>query len=351
MRRLLLVALVLLAACAQQEEIRIGASLPLTGGLAFIGVEELRGLEMAAEEIGDIRLIVEDNAGDPAVAASAVTKLASVDDVDAIFSSFTHLTAPVEGIAERGGKLFIYASTVRSFAQGNDLAFRDYFDAFDSGVAIADAVDKSGIAAVSLLLEQSDVCEEYERGFRSASSAQIVSREVFSPEEKDYRTLLLKSDAHSPDGLVVCGFRHAANLMAQMRELGMIGTRTFHLTAPFLPAADTQEIRMIFEENGAISTWYGYAEGNLTPAQHRFIERYVSAYGRAPRPDALYFYDDLHFLAEAMRICARKASCVSAYLEGNGYDGVAGPLRFDEDGISERDVLLITVRNGEWAQT
>ena len=346
--------------------IKIGATLALSGKLAFIGEQEANGLKTAVEEINEaggingrkIQLVMEDNQGEAKKAVSSVSKLLNVDNVDIILSAFTHITNAVKDAVARSGKVMLYTSTVRDIAESNPLFFRDYYDAGDSGRALAKLVGNSGHKKVAFLSELSDQCLQLEDAFNKESGKygiSVIKKELFNTTEKDIKTPLMKIKESNPEAIVVCAWRHEYILMKQLKELGMIGIQTFHWVAPFLPAADSPEMRKIFEENGAISTWYGVPESSQNERQREFSENYLKRYGVKPRIDAFYSYDDIYALVGALKRCDRKgkirdSSCIDKELLRTDYDGLGGKLRFDENGVSLRDTYAITVKNGQWTE-
>jgi ABC-type branched-subunit amino acid transport system substrate-binding protein len=146
--------------------------------------------------------------------------------------------------------------------------------------------------------------------------------------------------------------------MRQIEELGLIKIATYHSFAPFLPVADTVEMRSLYEKNKAFTTWFAYAEKNTRldadnkNEQQKFREAFREKFGHEPRPDAAYVYDDIKLLAKAIRPCLSDSrvnqECLSAELLKTSHFGPSGKLTFDEFGNSNREVLIMTVKSGAW---
>ncbi len=348
------------------EPIKIGATLALSGKFSYLGEAQLNGIGMAVEEINsrggingkELEFIAEDNQGKAKNAASNVSKLLNVDGVDVVLSAFTHITNAVKDIVARSGKVMIYTSTVKDIAESNPLFFRDYYDAEDNGRALAGLVGNSGYKKVAFLTEFSDQCLRLESAFNKEAEkygVTVIKKESFNAKEKDLRTSLIKVKESHPEAIVVCAWRQEPILMKQLKELGMIGIQTFHWVAPFLPVADTKDMRNLFEENKAISTWYWSAESDYNKNQKEFAEKYREQYGVKPNGEAVYAYDDIYVLANALRECDEKkqvkdSSCIAKELLKTDYAGVAGRLTFNKQGVSNRSVKAITVKNGSWTE-
>jgi branched-chain amino acid transport system substrate-binding protein len=114
------------AGAAQAEILKIGASLPITGGLSVSGEKHKRGYELCTKLINDaggilgrqVELIVSDNRSDTATAINQYERFINVDKVDAVYGTFSsRLTFPVASILSKynmvhaipsGGALRIY---------------------------------------------------------------------------------------------------------------------------------------------------------------------------------------------------------------------------------------------------
>lgn len=346
-----------------EKPITIGASLALTGNLAFIGTAAQNGMLLATEEINakagsrdkKIELIIEDNAGDAKNAASSVQKLIGVNDVDLVFTTFTHIAKAVISITESAEKPLLYASTDGTIAAQSNFAIRDYFDAEQSGVVVAHTAKNLGYADknIKLISEVNDACKLFNATFASESGRPFAAEEFFQPTDQDLRSQITKLNLGEDDLLVACAFRHSHILMRQLNELGLINIPTLQVVAPFLPSATTPEIKELFSKNKTVSTWYGIAEEGNTATQEEFIEKYIARFNQAPAPDALYAYDDMYILYEAIPKCLVDEeldnSCFLEEMKKVNYSGVSGKISFDEKRRSTRDVLIIRASDGVWS--
>ena len=206
------------------------------------------------------------------------------------------------------------------------------------------------------MTEVSAACLPYENSFNDEAQKlgiKVVTRESYDPKATDLRTQLTKIKSSKADALVLCAWRHEHILMPQLKALGMINTPVFHTVAPFLPVADTQEMRDLFSENKAISTWYG----TIKPEKSvQFTKKYFDKYNFNPRPESFFAYDNIYVLADAIKNClsdkltAIDSQCVADELLKTNYDGVSGKLSFDKDGLSTRDIVIIEAKDGKWEE-
>lgn len=347
------------------HELVVGVSLPLTGKLAAFGVAEQHGLEMAADEINQgggsngyrVRLVFDDNLGEPKAALNGVIKLLEADKADVIFSAFTHITYAVKDIVASHQKVLIYAATAASIAKENPLFFMDYLDGGKGGRVLAELMQSEGYNRVAIISESNEASRYVEEAFRNAiggGEPKVVWNEEYTSGANDFTAMLLRMKSKSPQAFLACTFKDNALLLRQLKQLKMLGLRGFYHTAPFLPEADTPEMRAMFEENRAVSTWYGYAEGDLEPQQKVFIEKFQSRYRERPRSDVLYAYDDIMALYNSGAGCFEgeriEARCLAQQLLNYNARGVAGVLTFDPDRVARREVFAVEVKNGLWTK-
>ena len=350
---------------ACSKPVVIGATLALSGKLAFIGGAERDGLLLAVEEINDnggiggcpLELVVEDNMGEAKAAVTSVKRLLQERKPDLIFSAFTHITQPVAEIVAKSDALMMYASSVKTMANSSRYVFRDYIDILEDGKLLAEQSILRKLSKVAVLEEESDSCFDFSDSFGEVASkggVRVVKRYSYLPGDTDLKSLLLKIAQSKPEALIACTWRDSDLLMKQMAQLNLLSIPVFHVIAPFLPVADTPEIRKLYERNGSLSTWYGFVEQGRTVKQKRFAEKFKHRFGHSPRPDSAFTYDDLYVLKRAFEKCQGSESnyrkCVAGEIIDTKYDGVGGLLSFDENGNVARDRILMKVVNGKWQE-
>ncbi len=345
------------------EVIKIGATLALSGNLAYIGEQELNGMNLAIEEINEkggingkkIELIVEDNQGLPKEAVSGVNKLISLDEVDIIFSLFTHITSAIKDIAWNNNKILFYASTLKDYAVENKYTFKDFFDFSNSGKKMAEIVNKLNYKEIAYLSVNDDACNEFDEYFKNNlnEDVEIAKEEKFDSQARTLKTEILKLDLKNVDVLATCDWRHSNIVMKDLKEMNLIDVPTIQQNAPLPPESNTEEMRKLFLENKTISVWYGVSEKARNDKQKEFFEKYKDKFGLYPSPDVIYIYDNIYIIAKTIERCNGIVDndCFAENINGKEFEGVAEKIVFDENGNSNRNNIIIKINdNLEWEE-
>jgi len=253
--------------------------------------------------------------------------------------------------------VLLYASTLKEIAAGHPLFFRDYYDIEEAGRLLARSAAAASYRSITYLKDDSESGAWHAQGFIEEARAlglEIKYQDEFSSGEPDLRPVLLKLSRYKPQAMVFCAWRDVHTVMKQLKELGLIGIQTFHLTAPFFPIADTVEMRRLYAENKTISSWYGFAESTSDQAAQGFIRKFRARFGRTPFPDSAFAYDDVMILAQGLAVCSEAGAveqpCLADYLQRVVYEGPAGRVHFGAARSADRPVIAIKLTGGRWEE-
>ncbi|MEK6626155.1 MAG: ABC transporter substrate-binding protein, partial [Bdellovibrionota bacterium] len=237
------IAMSMAFAAAPKGEIKIGAVFPMTGPSATFGQESVNGMKMALATINkagikgqSLKVIFEDDKGEPVEAANAVRKLITIDKVltilGSVASSNTLAGAPIAQEAKI--PLITPASTNEKVTMTGDYISRTCFTDDFQGVVMAkfafDTLKKTRAAII--VDNSSDYSKGLTKVFRDkfvALGGTVVGKSDYAYQQKDtdFRSLLQKIKRESPDVVWLPGYYTEAGLiLKQAREMGM--------TVPFL---------------------------------------------------------------------------------------------------------------------
>jgi ABC-type branched-subunit amino acid transport system substrate-binding protein len=283
----------LLTACAQTQEPRIGIITDLTGPASYWGESTRIGAELAAEELAQegkpITLIFEDYKLDAPTAASAAQKLVTIDEVDAVYIEFNPGT--VAASAALKDTLHVYAAAITSPLESEN-AYKTYLDYKQGCKALAEEFKSKGTEIIGVLkinLELGTLCLQ---GVQEVYPNALV--ESYNLGDSDLRTQLLKMD--EAQAVINVGFEgDTINALKVKREQ--------HMQFKYGTVADTltKQVR----EEYADELMDGYSFG-FQQSSSEFREKIgtVSSYNAAALA-----YTHIKQLGNAIYACDRERTC------------------------------------------
>jgi branched-chain amino acid transport system substrate-binding protein len=360
----------LLTACAkqptgnateQQQTIKIGAIMPLTGSAASIGNAVQKTMELSAYDINSkggingkkLEIEYEDGGCNPKGGATAAQKLVGVDGRKVILGGFCSgetlgavpITEPNKII------LFSAGSSSPDITNAGDYVFRDYpSDAF-SGAKLAEAAMINSDKSVAVISEQTDYSQAVRRVFEKRFQelgGKIAVNEPFKTDETDFRAALTKAKYANPDAVVIIGQTPAstARLVRQVREMGL--KQQLYAT----DVIATEDIMKEYKDQleGLVFAQPMIDENSL--AYKQFSAEYTAKYGQPPTeiPPSYYAssYDAVQIVSEAMRKCGEDTDCIKQQLYAvKDRPGVMGNITIDQNGDAVIAFVLKTIKNGK----
>jgi len=382
---LLLVALMLvvpLAGCGSSAEekpettetkdpYRIGAVLSETGTYAGLGEPERNTLEMEVAKINEaggvnghpIEIVYEDDATDPDTAVAATTRLIDKEGVIAIIGATgTGATMAMRQEIDRAGIPQVSpAGGTAITASFDPLVFQTpWSNSLVIPYELAYIKDQ-GITKVGLIADSGGFGKDgagVVKAKAAAAGITIVADETFNPGDTDMSAQLTKIKAAGAQAvLMVTAGKEAATIAKNLKDLGM--------TAPLFGTHGNARAEFI-EGAGPASEGFKFAAGKiLLPESYGkdsesytvatdFIERYTAEFGKAPDTFAGHAYDALHITVNALQTLDEgftSSDLRDAIEATNGFVGIGGVFTYsatDHNGMTEADLVMYEVKNGEW---
>jgi branched-chain amino acid transport system substrate-binding protein len=209
---------------------------PLTGPFAAYGEPVQEGVLLAVDEINSeggikghqIKLLSEDDSGDPKNAVNAFTKLATISKVPAIVgplnSGCSMASAP---LADRYKvvQLSTLAGTI-DLTNAGDYVFRIYPSSEIGSRYIANVAVNKFNAKRAALFFANDAFGVTSRKFilqvLTEKGVEIVADETFNEGDRDFRTQLTKIIQAKPDVLMCSAYyEDGAQILVQAKQLGL----------------------------------------------------------------------------------------------------------------------------------
>jgi len=346
------------ATASAQETVKIGFIGPLSGGNAQQGLSARNGFQLAIDQANKAGLpfkleaVILDDAANPQTGVAAALKLTNDPQVLAATghwnSGVALATIPV---FQRAGVPFIVwgAISPKVTERNNPMVSRVVTTLVNTNEPLAKWAVANVGKKIAIVSDTSDYgvanTQNFEKFYKAAGGT-ILSAEAAPVGTTDFRALLTKIKAGSPDAIYFGGVVTEAGLVRQqMVELGMtvpmIGVDGFH-DADFIkiagPAAE-----------GTIS---GIVKEKGNPQLEKLTKDYQAA--SFAEPATTYTknaFDAANIIVAAIKKAGTKdKAAIAKAIRETQYDGAMGHTSFDENGQTKLPVELElrTVKNGAW---
>jgi branched-chain amino acid transport system substrate-binding protein len=353
---------------AQQTSYKFGLAMPLTGGQATYGNDQVKAAEWAVDEINKkggingkkLEMIVLDTQADPQVGIQAVNRMISVDKVAVFVTAWSGVVKAVAPIANDNkvvelsvganspdiSQLGDYVYTTFPLADVDIRAVANY-SAKDMGkkkAAVLFINNETGIGSATV----------YRDTFTKAGG-QVVAYEAYDQKATDFTGPLLKIRAANPEIIHLQGLvAESPQVIAQARQLG--------ITVPITSYSGIYNQKLI-EQLGAaaenvIAT--SLAPGvEDSPLVKDYVDRWVKDVGRAPNglPYTQYLYDAPALITAVFTSLDKKGITPTGenfrkeMLAIKSFDlPLTGKITFSEDHTVNKPVYLVEVKNGKWTK-
>ncbi|MDR0922343.1 MAG: ABC transporter substrate-binding protein [Lactobacillales bacterium] len=367
-------ALVLLSACSagpsgavgdkiDENEIKIGANLELSGAVAAYGSAEKEGATLAVEEINKaggidgkkIKWIEKDNKSDNAEVASVASNLTVNSKVVAIVGPATSgaVKASTPNVTKASVPLVTPSGTDDSLTVQNGkvqpYVFRSCFQDSFQGVVLAKYASENLKVDKAVILgdNSSDYAVGISKAFKKAYKGEIVSEQNFVAGDKDFQAQLTKIKNQTFDVLVVPGYYAEAGLIIkQARDLG--------ITQPILGAdgfGDEKLVETAGEKNVS-NVYYTGAFSTKAPATDKvegFVKAFKEKYGKEPSAFNALGYDAVYMIKQATEDKKAKTSkdIADGLAELKDFVGVTGEMTVDKNHNPEKSAVVIGLTDGK----
>lgn len=348
------------SAAAEQEPIRIGVILPLTGPLALDGRYIRMGAEFAERFINDrggvlgrpIKLIFEDDTATPSGAVLAYKLLVSRDKICASvgpwYSTMAFAVAPV---AEELKVPFTTGSVNPQLTRrGYKWVFRTRAtDEVTAKVAAEFAVRELKARRIAIIHDT----DEYGRGAAEIIQAYLKENGItpvivqrYTTGDKDFTGQVMAFVRSRPEVIIAWGHQTEGGLwLRQARELGVdaavVGSSSYALPV-FLQLAGK------YAEGVHAVTEFVAPTTEQRPHMQEFIRLYYEAYKEYPEIFACGIFDQLNVIVQAIRNAGSTdpAAIREGILSIKDYPALVSTLNYEPNGDCSQETLICQVKDG-----
>jgi branched-chain amino acid transport system substrate-binding protein len=351
------------AAPASGEPILLGVSGPLTGQNAQYGAQWKAGFDLALDEVNGaggikgrpLQYDFEDSQSDPrqsvAIAQKFVADKRIVVEVGDFSSPASMAASP---IYQRAGLVqFGFTNSHPDFTKGGDYMWSNSVSQADEQPLLAEyAVKDLGLKRLAILHLNTDWGRTSKDVFAKTAQdlgATVVATEGYQPDEKDYRSTLVRVRVAKPDAIILISYYADGALIAQQ-------VRTTGIKLPIVAVSSVYSPKFLELGGDAVNGIYttsNFFPGDPRPEVKNFVEHYQAKYGKEPDAFAARAYDTIILLAQVIRESgtARKAIRDGLAKIKDVPSVVFGKVTFDPQtrrvtGAKQTDLI---VRDGQFA--
>jgi branched-chain amino acid transport system substrate-binding protein len=338
---------------------KLGVAGPMTGQYATYGTSHKAGAEIAMEELnaaggvngGDVSIAIGDDLGDPKEAVLVAQKF--IDDTEIVAVNghqFSGATIAAASKYEPAGLTMITPSATQpDITESGSFIWRICMTDAVQGEGLADySVGTLGLKKIAIMYDNSDygrgLADAYDEGIKAAGGT-VVAKEQYSTGDTDFKAQLTKIQGAGPELLFLSGYYPEGSKIAQQaKELGMdvqmLGSDGY--ASDELPNLGGAAV-----EGMLVSTFFDYTKDD--PAVQKFVDAYKAKYeGANPDWFVANSYDVCMLLAAAAdKAGSNERTAINDALSEIGtYEGISGPITFDENGDVIKPLSIVIVQDG-----
>ncbi|MBO0764214.1 MAG: amino acid ABC transporter substrate-binding protein [Hyphomicrobiaceae bacterium] len=225
---------------AAAQELKIGFSMAMTGGLGPNGKSALLAQKIWEEDVNakggllgrPVKLIYYDDQSNPSTVPGIYTKLLDVDKVDLVVGGYaTAMLAPAMPVMMQRKKLFI---GLLGLGVNSEFNYPNYFVMIPSGpnpkpsftkgffdLALAQNPKPTSVAIVAADQEFSRNASDGARENAQKAGLKIVYDKTYPPATQDFAPIVRAIQATNPDILVICSYPpDSVGMVRAINEVG-----------------------------------------------------------------------------------------------------------------------------------
>ena len=348
---------------AEQAPIKIGMSMPQTGGLAGGGKSSLLGIEIWRDDVNakggllgrKVELVVYDDKSSASETPAIYSKLIDVDRVDLLFAPYgTVPTAPIMPMVKQRGLLLIgnFSFQVNSKV-GHDMWFNNApWGPPDSWASsFLDIGQKAGGKSIALLTADQEFAQNLAKTAREVATKRnmpIVFDQVYPPNTVEFSSIIGALKATKPDVVYVASYPpDSAGILRAVNEIGIgDNVKVFGGGMVGLQFGAVMEnlgslLNGVVNYNSWLPEKSMYFEGTK-----EFFETYTKRAVQAKVDPLGYYLAPFGYTSGQLVEQAIKAvgsldqKAMAKYLHENTHKTIVGPIAFSADGERKETAVL-----------
>ena len=354
---------------AQQLPIKIGMSMPATGGLAGGGKSSLLGIEIWRDDVNarggllgrKVELVVYDDKSSASESPAIYAKLLDIDKVDIVFAPYaTVQTAPLMPIVKQRGLLFMGNFAFQINAKvGHDMYFSNapWGPADSWSRSFVDLGVKAGAKTIAILAADQEFAQNIARITKAVAtekSIPVVYEQSYPPNTVEYSSMIRAIRAAKPDMVFVASYPpESVGILRAVNEIGIgENVKIFGGGMVGLQFASVME-SLGSLMNGVVNYNSWLPEKSMFfDGTKEFLEKYAKrAVDAKVDPLGYYLAPFGYAMGEMLEaaVIATKGldqKALAKYLRENEHKTIVGPISFTPDGERKVSATLLAQFRG-----
>ncbi len=342
-----------------QDVVKLGAFLPMTGGVAAYGDMEWSGIQIAHDMeptvLGKkIDVVLVDTKSDKIEAANAVSLLVEKEKVAGILGEAISGNSMAGNPISEAAKIPSVSPTATNplVTQGKMFAFRACFiDPFQGEVAARFAWNELKAKTAALIIDQAqDYCvglaNYFEKEFVKLGG-KIVSKTYIQTGDQDFSAQLSAVQAAKPDIIYAPNYYTEDALLAkQARDLG--------IKLPILTGDGAQDETLIKVGGASVENMYFtghfHKQAATTERAREYIKRYEEKYKKEAGAFDALGADAYFLMVDAIKRAGSTdgAKIREALADTKNFQGVSGTITMGEGGNPIKSMVINKVEGGKF---
>jgi branched-chain amino acid transport system substrate-binding protein len=343
------------------EEVKIGVYMPMTGDTATFGISSTNGFNLALKKLNAgggingsrVKLIVEDDRGQPEEAKTVVTRLISKERVVAVLGEVgsTRSIVAAATCQQNQVPMLTPSSTNEKVTKKGDYIFRVCFiDPFQGEVGAKFAYEFLKLKRAAILTDiKNDYSVGLTKSFRDAFlklGGEIVIEKNYQAGDTNFNAQLTSIRDANVELIYAPGYYgDISQIIKQARELGV--------KQPFI-GGDGWDSPDLWRGGGAalngcfISNHYSV--DNPDPRVQSFVREFSAEFGEAPDALAALAYDGANVLFDAIRRAnsVDGAKIRDALAQTAGFPGVSGDITINRERNAVKSAVVLELQDGKY---
>ncbi len=284
-----------------QEVIKIGAILPLTGPLSFIGEPMHQAIEIIKPDLKNIEIKVDDAKSNANDAVTIANKWSLEKSIKIVLTTTTGLSRAILPIVVNSNKIFVSLCMDHKIQDESPNAIRFYYSFLQEGQAIANSVLKLNWSEVVILhLIHAGVQAEVDNVILpklKENNVKVVLKETYELSNKDFKNIMSKIINSKCKNIILLGYGSEYPIifktieeMRILNEVNILGGYGF-IYYENLKENWLNKVSFVAPEN---------LSGINKIDNTEFYKKFKKKYNKSPNFDALFIRDAIYFLSKQL---------------------------------------------------